>query len=165
MRPKVTVNTTIRVNGQAYASADAMPSDIRQVDDRALAAIDGGTYRGPLSILTAGFEGDGNSNDPVESRVSNRPIEAEAVSNTRIVVHGHESGSVNQMPGEIRVVATLAGDRKTSAQTNQAPPLDDEAIRSILAVDTARPESTTWRVIIAGMVVAAMLLAAFVFGW
>jgi len=150
MRSKVTVYTTIRVNGQAYASADAMPPDIREVYDRARAVIDGGTYRGPLSVLT---------------RVSNRPSEAEAVPNTRIVVHGEESGSVNQMPGETRVVATVAGDRKTSAPTNQALPLDDAAIRSILAVDTARPESTTWRVVIAGMVVSAMLLAAYVFGW
>jgi hypothetical protein len=200
MASKVTVSTKIRVNGQAYANADAMPPAIRQLYERALASIDGGTYKGPLSIFIAksALKGDGNVGvEHVASRVSSPPTGGQAMSNTRnlsdlearsdqreraiertpaagprIVFNGEEYASVEAMPTETRrayegVLAMLAADRSTPAgtgPTNQAVHLDDEAIRSILAASPARPESTTWRLVIAGAVVAAMLLAGFMFG-
>lgn len=134
MTTQATASAMIRVDGQAYASADAMPPDIRQVYDRALAAIDGGTYRGPLSIFTGGVTADGYSSDQLQ--VSNPPTEAQAGSNTKIVVNGAEHA--DQMPAD--VCQCLTGD--------------------LLA-----EESTTWRVVIAGIVVTAMLMVAFLFGW
>ncbi len=134
MTTQATASAMIRVDGQAYASADAMPPNIRQVYDRALAAIDGGTYRGPLSIFTGGVTGDGYSSDKLQ--VSNPATEAQAESNTMIVVNGAEYA--DQMPAD--VCQCLTGD--------------------LLA-----EESTTWRVVIAGIVVTAMLMVAFLFGW
>lgn len=138
MTTKVTVTTKICVDGKAYPSADAMPPDIRQVYDRALEWIDGGTYRGPLSIFTGGFKGNGYSSDHADLRVSNLPTDAQAVSG--IVVNGQES-----------TPQTHEGTRSIAS--------------SSVPMTAPRPESTTARLVIAGVVVAAMLTAAFVFGW
>jgi len=73
MTTKVTLNSKISVDGQAYASADDMPSDTREVYERALEWVDGGMYKGPISIFTGkrGLTDKGHASGDVDVTVSN----------------------------------------------------------------------------------------------
>ncbi len=152
MATNISVKTRIRVNGREYASVEEMPADIRQTYERALAMSAGGAHGGLLGS--------------VAGRVT-------AVS-TKIVFNGQEYTSAEHMPAAVRrlyedVIATLQADERNSGDLNTSGPPASAGVAPIgaVAVSSAssglvRPESTTMRLVIAGAVAAALLLASFV---
>jgi len=149
MATNISVKTKIRVNGREYASVEEMPADVRQTYERALAMSVGGAHRGLLGSIGSAVH-------------------------TKIVFNGQEYTSAEHMPAAVRrlyddVIATLQSEKQNSAGPGAEPvsagsPLVDSTLaRASSAVSgVARPESTTMRLVIAGVVAAALLLAAFV---
>lgn len=154
MATNISVKTKIRVNGREYGSVEEMPADIRQTYERALAMSAGGAHGGLLGSVAGS-------------------VSAPAV-RTKIVFNGQEYASAEHMPAAVRrlyedVIATLQADEQNGGGLHTsgppasagAPPFGSAPVSSAVS-GVARPESTTMRLVIAGAVAAALLLAAFV---
>lgn len=148
---RIALRTKIRVNGKEYTSVDDMPADVRAAHERALATMRGAT---PAALLG----------------------KAATVSYTTIAFEGKEYHSLDEMPVEVHqryqevVVAALESGSSAlpSAATvpGQQPQRGDGAPRpeSLMAAGALRAESTGSRLLVAAVVIAALLLASFVFG-
>jgi hypothetical protein len=148
VRTNITVKTKIRVNGQDYGSVDALPPDLRQAYERALAS---------MSAQTADKLALGSTQ-------------------TKVAFNGQEYGSVDEMPAAARrlyegVMATVDANRngipdalETTAQGPNGSSLGPTSMTASVAGGIVRPDSTRGWLVIALVVVAAMLLGAFVFG-
>ena len=160
MSTLITVKTRIRVNGKDYGNVEDMPADVRQAYERALSAIESGK---PNAIV----------------KISSPTANAQMVANSTIVFNGQEYPGVEQMPADVRrlydaVVATLETDRtpgasataRTEAGQSQWQGAESRltARAAAMTAGAVRPESTTSRWIIAGAVIAALLLGSYVFG-
>jgi len=91
-------------NGKEYASADAMPADERQVYERAMASLAGGSSSSSVG--------------------DNRQINVRT--KTRLVVNGKEYASLDEMPADLRRVydiATKSGGSPVSLVTTLGPAL------------------------------------------
>ncbi len=149
MATNITVKTRIRVNGQEYASEDDMPPAIRQAYERAMANVRSGAARG--LVKASG-------------------VSADAHVRTKITFNGQEFDSAAAMPTAIRklyddVMATLDAEpssgRDAGAVQAQLPVGGSLSVsESAIAMKAARPESTTARLLVAGVVIAALLLAS-----
>ena len=91
-------------NGKEYASSDAMPADERQVYERAMASLAGGSSSSSVG--------------------DNRQINVRT--KTRLVVNGKEYASLDEMPADLRRVydiATKSGGSPVSLVTTLGPAL------------------------------------------
>ena len=141
MATNITVRTKIRVNGQEFTSVDDMPPDTRQAYERAMASL-GGKHAHLAS--------------PSLTSVCTQTV-------SKIVFNGREYASVDQMPAEIRklyedVMATV------EAEKGAGPGETTVVAASSLATNNTRFESTTSRLAVAAVIVAALILASFVWG-
>ena len=152
MTTNITVKTKFRVNGQDYERVEDMPPDVRRAYERALA-----TTGGERSGLT-------------------RPR-----SSTKIVFNGQEYASPAQMPAAVRqlydgVMAAVDANRngipdalEAGEGTSRQVQWPDAAAagltpESSVAMGAIRPESTSWRLLIVGVAIAAALLAGLALG-
>jgi len=140
----IIVNTRITFNGQEYASVDAMPTDVRRAYERALVSVGDDTSSRGRSAGT--------------SSVHPAPT-------MQIVFNGQQYSSADQMPANVRklyddVVAALDADRNRipGRPTGQRPLADD--LPPPLS-GTVAPQAINSRVVIACIIVAIVLLAAF----
>ena len=157
MATSIMVKTKIRLNGQEYSGVEEMPAEIRLLYERALAAVAGG--------------GDGSL---LKSIAGSTSATASAALSTKIVFNGQEYASVEQMPAAVRrlyedVIATIetaeksgAGAPASAGPASAGAPLFGSAPRSSATIEPLRAESTSMRLVIAGAVMAALLLASFV---
>jgi hypothetical protein len=140
------VKTKFRVNGQEYASLDAMPPAVRQAYERAMASVQNGPPRGLVSLSSS------STNTHVRSKIT---------------FNGQEFDSAAPMPPAMRklyddVMAALDAERRgdQGGGVVQAPLPAGGSLSVVMSV--APPESTTWRLVIAGIVIAALLLGSLV---
>lgn len=144
MSTTITVKTKFRINGQEYASVDDMPAEVRQAYERAMSTL--GQTGGPVHI------------SPVS---------------TKVVFNGQGYASADQMPADVRrlyddVMATLDTQRASAAAAASpasAAPWQSGASRVVAreastATAVLRPESTSSRLLIVGVALAALLLAS-----
>jgi len=147
----LTVKTKFRVNGQEYASLDAMPPAIRNAYERAMASVQNGTQHGLVNLPGS------STNTHVRSKIT---------------FNGQEFDSTDAMPTAMRklyddVMATLDAERRAGQGGGivQAPFGADGSLsfpQASVVMSAAPPESTTWRLVIAAVVIAALFLASFV---
>ena len=133
----INVKTKIRFNGHEYDGIESMPPEVRASFEKVMASA-------------------GKSGSPVVFHTSKK-----------IVFNGQEYAGVDQMPGEIRklyedVMATV--DAEMVARAGTAVATKDEIPASALAPSAARPESTSSRLVIVALVIAAFILVSFVWG-
>jgi hypothetical protein len=156
MSLKLTVRTRIRFNGQEYDSPDAMPADVRQTYERALASMHA-NHGGLTSMLSKA--GAGSSQAKVSSQ---------------IVFNGQTYASADDMPADVRklyedILATVEANRNGIPDASaaggqpavQAPPDSGRVVPSLPAslMGAPKTESTTPRLIIVGVLIAIMLFA------
>lgn len=146
MGATITIKTKLRVNGREYASVDDLPPDLRRAYAHAVAhGSDAHDLTQPGGDVTLGI--------PAHSR---------------IVFNGREYADVSQMPQEVRklyddVLATL--DAEMSARSTEAVTRGVTQIRApALAATVARAESTSTRLIVIGVIIAALFAVSFALG-
>ena len=145
MGATITIKTRLRVNGREYASVDELPPDLRRAYARAVA-------RGSDAHHHLTPPGD------------DAPLGIAARS--RIVFNGQEYADVSQMPQEVRKLyddALATFDAEMSAPSTEAIGATQISAPA-LAVSAARPESTSTRLIIIGLLVAALFVVSFALG-
>jgi cobalamin biosynthesis Mg chelatase CobN len=156
----ITVKTKIRVNGVEYSSVEGMPADVREAYERVLSTLGTAKHKGLVEFSATARDAPGGSN-------------------ATIVFNGQEFSSVDQMPADVRhlydgVMATLDAERAAVASgpgpSGPAQSIGRGRTSSLLVQassvtsDAVRPESTSARLVIAGIVIAALLLGSLWFG-
>jgi hypothetical protein len=149
MATNISVKTKIRVNGQDYESVNDMPPEVRQAYEQALAMMGGAQHGGFLDKLKNGVR-----------------VNAQIVSNAKVVFNGQEYGRVEQMPPNVRrlyqavMAAVETGDIPpgTAGAVPSVPPnAGSSAAFPALPASGVRVESTNWRL---ALIAAAILLLA-----
>jgi hypothetical protein len=169
MATNVTVKTKIRVNGQAYGSVEGLPADVRQAHERALAR---------MSATTAEQLASGSTQTKLVFNGEDGTTTTRIAANTTIRFNGREYTGVDKMPAALRrlfeaVIATVDANRNgmpdvletTAQETGRWLLAPTSMTASSAGGGVVRPDSTRSWLVIAGVVVAAMLLAALGFRW
>jgi hypothetical protein len=147
MGATITIKTRLRVNGREYASVDELPPDLRRAYARAVAH--GGDAHHHL--MQSG--GDATLGTATHSR---------------IVFNGQEYADESQMPHEVRTLyddALAALDAEMSGHSAEAVTTSAaEMTAPALAVSAARAESTSTRLIIIGVLIAALFVVSLALG-
>jgi hypothetical protein len=152
MTTNISLKTKIRVNGQDYGSVNDMPPEVRQAYELALSTTAGARHDGFLQTLEKGIRAN-----------------AQVASNAKIVFNGHEYGSVDQMPANLRrlyqavIAAVETGDAPIAPEAGGAvQPVQPNAgggapFPALPTASSVRPQSANWRLV---LVAVAILLRA-----
>jgi hypothetical protein len=156
MTTNISVNTKIRVNGKDYASVEDMPPHIRELYERAMAAMQDAKHGGLLNSSKNGL-----------------CANVQTVSSTKVVFNGQEYSSVDQMPANVRrlyqaVMETVKSDTPLASETGgvvQAVSQSGSSAGSsptFTVTGSIRAESVNWWLVLVAL--GILLLAWLVFG-
>jgi hypothetical protein len=146
MSATITIKTKLRVNGREYATVDEMPPDLRRMYERAVA----------------------NGSDAFPLTHSGADAAIGIPAHSRIVFNGREYADVNQMPQDVRklyedVLTTVEAELHTPSTKLGTTGATDIAVAAA-AVSPVRAEATSTRLIIIGILVAALFVVSFALG-